>query len=125
MTTAADTMTTPIDHVTIRTAGPRDAALIDTMVREIAAPEDCLDDVISDAEGWKQLLARPDVRVLIAEVEGNNLGYARTTRRINLWLGTDVISLDDLWVRPHARNRGVGAQLMAEVARLARNSQRW
>jgi GNAT superfamily N-acetyltransferase len=89
------------------------------MVLEIAAHEDSLGDVVADADDWRRMLARPDVRVLLA-VEGEDfLGYASTTRRLSLWMGGDLLALDDLYVRESARNRGAGRRLLMEIARLA------
>lgn len=106
--------------LTIRTATPRDAELVDRLVREIAAHEDSLNDVASGPDQWRTMLARADVRVFIAvNSNGEPLGYASTTRRLVLWLGADVIGLDDLWVRKQARNQGVGRCLMTAVAALA------
>jgi len=107
----------------IRVAGPLDAELIDTMVREIARHEDSLDDLVAEPEDWRRLLARDDVTVLIATDGVQALGYASTTRRLNLWLARDVLALDDLYVREAARSRGVGRELMTAVARLAAPEQ--
>jgi GNAT superfamily N-acetyltransferase len=103
----------------IRRATPADAATVDTLVREIAEHENSLAHVRSGTADWERMLTRPDVVVLLA-VDGDvPLGYASTTRKLNLWLGTDVLALDDLYVREAARNRGVGGLLMAAVAGLA------
>jgi ribosomal protein S18 acetylase RimI-like enzyme len=40
-------------------------------------------------------------------------------RRLHLWTGTDVIALDDLYVREQFRDGGLGERLMVELARLA------
>lgn len=105
--------------ISIRRATPDDAAELDTMVRELAAHEGALDGVVVDASGWRALLARPDVIVLFA-VEGERVvGFTSIVRRPYLWGGTDMLALDDLYVRAGYRDRGVGGALMAEVARLA------
>jgi GNAT superfamily N-acetyltransferase len=105
--------------VRIRRAGPLDAELVDTMVREIARHEDSLDEVVAEPEDWRRLLARDDVEVFIATDGVQALGYASTTCRLNLWLAHEVLALDDLYVRESARNRGVGRELMMAVARRA------
>jgi len=105
--------------VTIRPATPLDAPSLDTMVRELAACEDSLEHVAVDAAAWADILARPDVVVLIAEREGEPVGFVSTVRRLHLWSGKDILALDDLYVRPGNRDRGVGSRLMAAVARLA------
>jgi ribosomal protein S18 acetylase RimI-like enzyme len=40
-------------------------------------------------------------------------------RRLHLWSATDILALDDLFVRAGARDVGVGRLLMTELARLA------
>lgn len=103
----------------IREATPADAGVLDAMVRELAAHEGDLEHVHVDKDAWSELLARPDVRVLIAEDETGAIGFASMVRRIHLWTGGDLLALDDLYVRPGHRDRGVGGRLMTAVARLA------
>lgn len=102
-----------------RLATVQDAELVDTMVREIALHEDSLSAVVADAADWRWMLQRPEVAVLLAFACDHPVGYASTTRRLSLWLGGDVLALDDLWVRPSARDQGVGRVLMSAVAHLA------
>lgn len=105
--------------VRIRQATAADAEVLDVMVRELAAHEKSLEHVRVDAAAWRTLLARRDVRVLIAEQDSRVLGFASTVRRLHLWTGGDVLALDDLYVRPGHRGKGLGGRLMAAVARLA------
>ncbi|MGC9671175.1 N-acetyltransferase family protein [Planosporangium sp. 12N6] len=103
----------------VRRAGPADADTVLTLVRELAAHQDQLEHVTVTADRWRDLLARPDVIVLVAERDGEPLGYVSVLRQVNFWAGRDILALDDLYVRAAARNDGVGRLLMAEVARLA------
>jgi GNAT superfamily N-acetyltransferase len=103
----------------IRTATPADAEELDRMVRELAAHEGTLEHVVVDADGWRSLLARPDVTVLIADVDGAAVGFTSLVRRVHLWIGGDVLALDDLYVRPGHRDAGIGGRLMTAVAELA------
>ncbi len=102
---------------TVRRAGPDDAAAVVAMVGELAALEG--DDFAGTAERWAALLRRDDVLVLLAERDGVPVGYVSAVRRLHLWLGTDVLTLDDLYVREGSRDAGVGRLLMAGLARLA------
>ena len=102
---------------TVRRAGPRDAATVLAMVGELAALEG--GDVAGTAARWAHVLSRDDVLVLLAEQDGEPVGYVSAVRRLHLWLGTDVLALDDLFVRDGHRDAGVGRLLMTEVARLA------
>ncbi len=102
---------------TVRRAGPDDAAAVVAMVRELAAPEG--DAFAGTAARWAQVLGRDDVLVLLAERDGGPVGYVSAVRRLHLWLGTDVLALDDLFVREGHRDAGIGRLLMTELARLA------
>ena len=105
--------------VHIRQATAEDATVLDAMVRELAAHEGDLEHVHVDADAWRGLLARADVRVLLAEDETGVIGFTSTIRRVHLWTGGDLLALDDLYVRPGHRDKGVGSRLMAAVASLA------
>jgi ribosomal protein S18 acetylase RimI-like enzyme len=76
-------------------------------------------DVASDLTTWTAMLSRPDVIVLVAERDGVPAGYVSAVRRLHLWLGTDILALDDLFVRDGFRDAGVGRLLMRELAALA------
>ena len=112
-------MRTAASIVDVRRAGPDDAEIVLTMVREIAAHEGDLADVASDLTTWTAMLARPDVIVLVAERDGVPAGYVSAVRRLHLWLGTDILALDDLFVRDGFRDAGVGRLLMRELGALA------
>jgi ribosomal protein S18 acetylase RimI-like enzyme len=112
-------MKTAASIVEVRRAGPEDAGTVLTMVREIAASEGDVTDVVSDLDAWTAMLARPEVVVLVAERDGHPVGYVSALRRLHLWLGTDILALDDLFVREGFRDAGVGRLLMRELAALA------
>jgi ribosomal protein S18 acetylase RimI-like enzyme len=56
----------------------------------------------------------------VAESEGELLGYALFYPVFGSFRARWRLWLEDLWVEPAARGRGVGERLLAEVARLAR-----
>lgn len=104
---------------TVRAATPDDAQDVSTLVLEMAAHQDQAEAVAVDAARWRELLARPDVTVLLAEVDHRPVGYVSAARRLHLWSGRDVLALDDLYVRPGHRDRGCGLLLMHELSRCA------
>jgi ribosomal protein S18 acetylase RimI-like enzyme len=112
-------MKTAESIVDVRRARPEDAATVLTMAREIAALEGDASDVASDLPAWTAMLTRPDVVVLLAHRDGRPVGYVSALRRLHLWLGTDILALDDLYVRAGFRDAGVGRLLMRELAALA------
>jgi ribosomal protein S18 acetylase RimI-like enzyme len=115
-------------EVTVRRATPRDAQTLQVMLLELADHEGDGQHVHVDIERWAELLADPRVVVLLAEDPGGQLGYVSAVHQLNLWMGRDILALDDLYVRAGARNRGVGNRLMSALARYGATDQlliRW
>jgi ribosomal protein S18 acetylase RimI-like enzyme len=108
---------TAASRVDVRRAGPDDAAVVLGLLREFAAEQG--DPLTSDEAGWARMLARPEVVVLLAERDGEPVGYVSAVRRLHLWSAEDILALDDLFVRQGFRDAGVGRLLMTELARLA------
>jgi ribosomal protein S18 acetylase RimI-like enzyme len=100
----------------IAVADPLDAGVVCTMVRELAAHEGSLDSVTSDEQRWREMLADPDVTVLVASMDGEPVGFVSAVRRLHLWSGREIVALDDLYVRAGARDRGIGAALLRALA---------
>jgi GNAT superfamily N-acetyltransferase len=108
----------------IRPANIRDAALLRTMLRELAEYERELEWVTIREED----LARdgfgenPRFRALIAEWDGQPAGYALFFDYFSTWVGRGLF-LEDLFVREPFRKQGIGKALLARVARLAVEEQ--
>jgi GNAT superfamily N-acetyltransferase len=64
----------------------------------------------------------PAVFAHVAEEDGHILGMAVWFLTFSTWTGTHGIYLEDLYVRPGARGSGIGRQLIAELAAIARRS---
>ena len=103
--------------VVVREATPDDAETVRTLIGEIAAHQAQSDSVTVTAAQWAGYLERPDITVLLAEIDREPAGYVSAVRRLHLWSGSDIIALDDLYVRPGHRDAGVGRLLMTELAR--------
>ena len=104
----------------IRPATLPDAALLRTMIRELAEFEHKLEFVTIREED----LARdgfgenPRFRALIAEWDGQAAGYAFFFGSYSTWAGGGLF-LEDLFVREPFRGRGIGKALLGAVARIA------
>jgi ribosomal protein S18 acetylase RimI-like enzyme len=103
----------------IRRAGVADAEAVLTLLLELAEYQDQRRYVQSTQTDWEGFLAREDVIVLLAEVDGTPAGYVSSLRRPYLWVGGDQLALDDLYVREQFRDGGIGRQLMLALARHA------
>nr|WP_290714231.1 GNAT family N-acetyltransferase [Gordonia sp. UBA5067] len=61
----------------------------------------------------------PGAEVVIADVAGDAVGFALFFHNFSTWEGRRGLYLEDLFVKPGFRGRGVGALLMAHLAGLA------
>ncbi|MFC4782843.1 GNAT family N-acetyltransferase [Nocardioides sp. MAHUQ-72] len=104
---------------TVRRATPADAGTVQQLLLELADHEGEGQHVHVDVARWRELLADPQVVVLLAEQGDEAVGYVSAVRQVNLWLGRDLLALDDLYVRECARGRGVGEQVMRALAAYA------
>jgi GNAT superfamily N-acetyltransferase len=107
----------------IRPATATDAALLLTLVRELAdyerLPVTATEkDYLRDAFG-----NHPKFRALIAEWEGKPAGYALVFDYYSTFEGQGGIFLEDLFVRPALRGKGIGKALLARVAAIAQQEK--
>ena len=105
----------------IRAATPGDVPLILAFIQELAAYEKLGDKVVATEEGLHRSLfgGRPAAEVLIAEVDGAPAGFALFFHNYSTFLGQSGIYLEDLFVRPAHRHRGIGRALLARLASTA------
>lgn len=105
----------------IRFATPEDAATILRFIRELAAYEREPDAVrVTEATLHAQLAEpSPPFECVIAELEGEPSGFALFFHTYSTWRGRRGIHLEDLWVTPSARRRGIGRALLARLAAIA------
>ena len=106
----------------IRPAMPADAATIATLVRELADYEKLLHEAQASADEFRRELESPQpvIRVLIAEWDGAPVGFALYFFNFSTFVGRPGLYLEDLFVRPSMRGKGVGRALLRTLARLAR-----
>jgi len=104
----------------IRPATVDDAALLVTMIRELAEFEHQLDSVIIRPEDLARdgFGASPRFRALLAEWSGESAAYALFFEYYSTWVGRGLF-LEDLFVREAFRGRGIGTAMLAAVARVA------
>jgi len=105
----------------IRDAVPGDAALVLSFIEALADYEQLRHACVATVDDIDRSLFGPDPvpRVLIAEWNGEPVGFALWFRNFSTFLARPGIWLEDLFVRPEARGRGVGKALLATLARIA------
>jgi GNAT superfamily N-acetyltransferase len=105
----------------IRAAAISDVPLLLTFFRELAEYEGQPRAVVLNEETLARdgFGAQPKFSSLIAEWNGQAIGYALFFRFYSTWKGSGIF-LEDLFVREAFRGRGIGRALLSQVARIAR-----
>ncbi len=108
------------DTTRIRPATKADAALILSLIRELAEYEKLLHEVTATAADIEAALfgPRPSAECVIAEYGGKPAGFALFFHNFSTFLGKPGIYLEDLYVKPELRGKGVGRALLAHLAAL-------
>lgn len=108
-----------MSNLLIRPAGPADAALIMSFIRDLAEYERLLHAVEATESDIARDLFGPNPRVFcdIAEAGGEPIGFALWFYSYSTFRGRHGIYLEDLFVRPQARGRGAGKALLRRLAR--------
>jgi GNAT superfamily N-acetyltransferase len=105
----------------IRSATPTDVPAIVRLIRALSDYEKLSHQVVVDEARLREHLfgPRPYAEVLLAEEEGQVVGYALFFHTYSTFLGRPSLYLEDLFVLPERRGRGHGKAMLARLARLA------
>ena len=106
----------------IKPATERDIPLILELVRGLAEYENHLDRVEATEERLRKTLfgAEPAAQVVFAYDNKTPVGYAILFYTYSSFVGLPGVYLEDLFVKPEARDKGVGRELLRYLARLAK-----
>ena len=112
-------MTQPI--LNIRPAVPEDVGTILGFIRDLATYEREPHAVVATEadlfrDGWG---TPPRFTALIAEYDGAPAGFALYFTTYSTWRGHHGIRLEDIYVSPTLRGKGIGKALLARLARIA------
>ncbi len=105
--------------VSIRPAAAHEAPLVLEFIRELAVYERLEHEVRATTADIAAALfgPRPYAEVVFACLDGVPVGFALFFQTFSTFVGKPGIYLEDLFVRPQARGRGIGKRLLAWLAR--------
>jgi GNAT superfamily N-acetyltransferase len=105
--------------LTIRPARPGEAALVLQFVRELAEYEKLLHECVATETMIDAAMfgATPRVSCDFAEWDGEVVGFALWLLNFSTFSGRSGLYLEDLFVRPSHRGKGIGKALMIHLAR--------
>lgn len=112
-------------HVHIRPATAADIPLILALIKELADYEKSPQSAVATPAQIQQALfgetsgRRPLAECLIGEIDSKPEGLALFFHNFSTWTGKPGIYLEDLFVRPSARGKGLGKALFVHLAKIA------
>lgn len=114
-------MNSPPTALFIRPATADDAGLIHGFIHGLAVYERLEHEVTATPERVRESLfgQHPGAEVLIAEWEGQPAGFALFFPNYSTFLGRAGMYLEDLFVLPEFRGRGIGKALLSRLAAIA------
>ena len=107
----------------IAAATPREVPDILRLIRALAEYEKLSHQVVATEQRLHEALfgARPAVEALVARNEKGVVGFALFFQNYSTFLARSGAWLEDLFVDPACRGRGIGRALLQAVARIAVN----
>jgi hypothetical protein len=112
---------TPTVSIRVRPAIESDVPLILELIRGLAEYERLSHQCVATESLVRQNLfgPRPYAESLVGELDGKPVGFALFFHNFSTFLARPGIYLEDVFVRPEHRGRGLGGALLQAVARIA------
>ena len=106
----------------IRKAEVKDVPQILIFIKELAEYEKLSSEVAATEEILRESLfgERAYAEVLIAEYENEPAGHAIFFHNFSTFVGRPGIYLEDIYVRPHLRGKGIGKNLLLHLIKTAK-----
>ncbi|HBF37288.1 MAG TPA: GNAT family N-acetyltransferase [Firmicutes bacterium] len=113
-------METKLADLQLRFATESDVPLILEFIKELAAYEHLSNQVSATEAILKEsLFVRKAAEVIFCEYQGEPVGFALFFHNFSTFLGKPGIYLEDLYVKPQMRGKGLGTVIRSFLARLA------
>lgn len=108
-------------QINYRKATERDIPVIHRFIKELARYEKLENEVIATRDALAETLfgERPYAEVVLAEADGKAAGFVLFFHNYSTFLARPGIYVEDLYVKPAFRGKGLGKGLLRHVASLA------
>ncbi len=106
----------------IRSATENDVPVIFALIKELAEFEKLADQIKTSEDELRNTLFGKDkfVEILLAEYEHEVVGQALFFKNFSTFLGKPGIYLEDLYVKPDMRGKGIGKALLDKIISIAK-----
>jgi GNAT superfamily N-acetyltransferase len=110
-----------VSELSIVPATGDDVALVRELIGELAEYERLAHEMVATEDALRDAMfgEQAMVEVLIARVGEEAAGFALYFRNFSTFLGRPGLYLEDLYVRPSARGKGIGRALLQRLAAIA------
>ncbi|SHI08227.1 Acetyltransferase (GNAT) family protein [Desulfosporosinus lacus DSM 15449] len=111
---------TCLAHFKLRFAEIEDVSLILSFIKELADYEKMLSEVVATEEDLRRsLFEQKTAEVIIGEYKNEPIAFALFFHNFSTFLGRPGIYLEDLYVKPEMRGKGMGKIILSYMAKLA------
>jgi len=111
-----------MENISLKFAEEKDIPVILSLIKELAEYEKLLDKVTVTEERLKENLfgKRKYAEVIIAELDKKPAGQALFFHNFSTFIGKPGIYLEDLYVKPEYRGKGIGKALLYKLIETAK-----
>ena len=111
---------TNLQQFKIRIAEQKDIPVILSLIKELAEYEKMSDDVVATEELLREsLFVKKVAEVVIGEYEEKTVCFALFFHNFSTFLGKSGLYLEDLYIKPYMRGKGIGKMMLSYIGKLA------